>query len=180
MYKRNGIKKLGRTKSHRDALIKNQIRSLLKAGSLKTTTPKAKVLRQKVSKFINKAVRISENKVIFNRTVEEYIGKGVEKTNLQKVLDSKDFSVSMVKIGFRDGDNAEVTRVSLPALMKTKKKVTKSAQKDDDKKGGKKKTKSDNKDDSRKSFTNTEKKTKKEVDTKGHAEGPRARSRSGL
>lgn len=176
MYKRNGIKKLGRKKSHRDALIRNQIRSLLKAGSLKTTTPKAKVLRQKASKFINKAARISDNKVIFNRTVEQYIGKGIEKTNLQKVLDSKDFSVSMVKIGFRDGDNAEVTRVSLPALMKTKKKVAKTAPKGNDKK----KAKTDNKDDAKKKFANTDKKTQKGVDTKGHAEGPRARSRSGL
>lgn len=183
MYKRNGIKKLGRTKSHRDSLIKNQIRSLLRSGSIKTTTPKAKVLRQKANKFISKASKLVDNKVLYNRTVEEYLGKGLAKENLSKVLSSKDHSISLVKIGFRDGDNAEVTRVLVPALMEAKKKVTKSADKAD-KKASDKKTDSDdsksNSNDSGKSFVKTTKRTTKEVDTKGHKTKIRARSRSGL
>jgi ribosomal protein L17 len=42
MYKRKSIKKLGRTTSHRKALIKNQLRSVLSTGKVKTSTVKAR------------------------------------------------------------------------------------------------------------------------------------------
>src|SRR5690554_6503420 len=44
MYKRVKIKKLGRTRSNRKALVQNQVRSLFSTGKVQTTTAKAKVL----------------------------------------------------------------------------------------------------------------------------------------
>ena len=41
-----GYKKLNRTSEHRKALIKNMLGSLIKYEQIKTTLPKAKVLRR--------------------------------------------------------------------------------------------------------------------------------------
>jgi len=178
MYKRNSVKKLGRTKSHRESLIRNQIRSLLAKGLIKTTTPKAKVLRSKMSKFLFRmdSLNRSDNKVIFNRELEAVTGKGDLKSNVMKVLANGNLGVSIVKIGFRDGDNAEVSKVILLGLVDSKKKVaTKATGKDiakakkkankntTDSKGIENKGKKDSA--SKKNFTRTKE---------------RARSRSGL
>jgi len=149
MYKRNRVKKLGRTKSHRDSLIRNQIRSLLTKGSIKTTSAKAKVLRSKVSKFLFRMESLNngDNKVIYNREVEAVTGKGTLKDNVAKVLANGNLGVSIVKIGFRDGDNAEVSKVTLLGLVDSKKKIaTKVADKDitKAKKKAKKKTSDSN------------------------------------
>jgi ribosomal protein L17 len=176
MYKRNSIKKLGRTKSHRDSLIRNQIRSLLDKGSLKTTTPKAKVLRAKASKFLNRVSKL-ENQVIYNREVELLAGTGHLKDNIAKVIKSGNLGISVIKIGFRDGDNAEVSKVVLQGLVESKKAAaTKKIEKKDKKKEVKKET--------------AEAPEKSEIDNKGKkaAESKRrftrtkerSRSRSGL
>ena len=54
MYKRKSIKKLGRTHSHRKALIKNLLRSILKSGYIQTSSVKAKVLRGELESIFNK------------------------------------------------------------------------------------------------------------------------------
>ena len=47
-----GYKKLNRTSEHRKALIKNMLGSLIKYEQIKTTLPKAKVLRPVAEKII--------------------------------------------------------------------------------------------------------------------------------
>ena len=176
MYKRNGIKKLGRTKSHRDSLIRNQIRSLLEKGSLKTTTPKAKVLRQEFSKFVNR-VNSLKDKVMFSREVESLVGKGKLKLNLQKLLDSGNLGVSLVKVGFRAGDNAEVSKVQLKGLAVVKKTVAKGKSTEEDTK-----EKKDEKSVAKVSSKSVESNIKKEAAPKKTftVNKERARTRSGL
>ncbi|KIM02831.1 MAG: 50S ribosomal protein L17 [Sulfurovum sp. AS07-7] len=55
MRHRNGYRKLGRTSSHRAALLKNLSIALITNGKIETTVPKAKELRGFIEKLITKA-----------------------------------------------------------------------------------------------------------------------------
>jgi len=55
MRHRNGYRKLGRTSSHRAALLKNLSIALITNGKIETTLPKAKELRGFIEKLITKA-----------------------------------------------------------------------------------------------------------------------------
>ncbi|HAY09681.1 MAG TPA: 50S ribosomal protein L17, partial [Thauera sp.] len=48
MRHRNGLRKLNRTSSHRQAMFRNMANSLLQHEVIKTTLPKAKELRRVV------------------------------------------------------------------------------------------------------------------------------------
>jgi large subunit ribosomal protein L17 len=129
MYKRRNVKKLGRTKSHRDALMMNQLRNLFKYGYVKTTSPKAHVLKGKAESLIaeysdsvsfrRKAGRILGTKELVD-TFTEYAKKPAKK-------------VRIYKIGFRAGDMGEVSKVEL-VDFKEKKTAKKEEVKKDSKK----------------------------------------------
>jgi large subunit ribosomal protein L17 len=110
MNKRLSTQKLGRTKSHREALVKNQLRSLFTYGFVVTTTPKAKVLRTATESFLNKA---KEENLETKRYLYMMLGKKslVEKAS-EYVKKTKN-KVSIVKVDFRDGDAAERSKVVL-------------------------------------------------------------------
>ncbi len=55
MRHRHGYRKLGRTSSHRKALLKNLSIALIQNGKIETTLPKAKELRSYIEKLITKA-----------------------------------------------------------------------------------------------------------------------------
>jgi len=55
MRHRHGYRKLGRTSSHRKALLKNLSIALINAGKIETTLPKAKELRSYFERLITKA-----------------------------------------------------------------------------------------------------------------------------
>ena len=52
MRHRNGLRKLNRTSSHRQAMFRNMANSLLRHEAIKTTLPKAKELRRVVEPMI--------------------------------------------------------------------------------------------------------------------------------
>jgi len=131
MNKRLSKAKLGRTKSHREALMKNQSRSLFTYGFVVTTTPKAKVLKQKTESLLNK---VDGEKLESQKFLHMHFGK---RELVKKVLDYCDKSekkVSIVKVAFRDGDNAEMSKVILlgyQELFGKKKVVSKKGKKED-------------------------------------------------
>lgn len=55
MRHKHGYRKLGRTSSHRAALLKNLTIALVNNGKIETTLPKAKELRSYVERLITKA-----------------------------------------------------------------------------------------------------------------------------
>ena len=57
MRHRHGLRKLNRTSSHREAMLRNMCNSLLRHELIKTTLPKAKELRPIVEKLITLAKR---------------------------------------------------------------------------------------------------------------------------
>lgn len=102
--------KLGRQKAHRESLMRNQMRSLFSNGFLVTTTPKAKALKQKAESFLSKVKEDSLEKKRLMYSVFDDTSL-VEKT--AKYLKEKEGRVSIIKVGFRDGDNAEMSKITL-------------------------------------------------------------------
>ncbi len=176
MNKRLSKAKLGRTKSHREALMRNQMRSLFTNGSLVTTTPKAKALKQTAESFLSKVEveSLEHTRAMYNmlgskdlvKKCAEYIKKGENK-------------VSIVKVSFRDGDSAETSKVTLIDFDKLfgKKKVTLES-----KKTGKKKEVEVKEETGKTQKVNVEKKTEKKfLNIKDKfVNKERAKSRSGL
>ena len=120
MYK--GVKKakLGKKKSHRVSLKRNLLRSLLERGYVETTTPKAKVLKKDADSLIQKAK--NSDKVTTRRELQTILGKTELVKKLVEYAKDEKTGVSILKIRFRDGDNAEMSKVSLIGFAKKDKK----------------------------------------------------------
>ena len=127
MYKRVKKAKLGRKKSHKDMLRRNLLRSLFDNNTVTTTTTKAKVLKQDASSLIEKGLKRKED-LSFKREVivllqnESIVNKYYEYLKMDKP------AVKLVKVGFRGGDNAEMSKVTLAG--KEKKKIVKKVEKE--------------------------------------------------
>jgi large subunit ribosomal protein L17 len=119
MYKRIKRKKLGRTKSHRESLIRNLLRSLFDNNYIVTTTPKAKVLKQEASSLLDKG-KFKKDQLSFRRELQLVLGKDVLVKKYMEYLGKSKVGVGMVRVGFADGDNAELARVFLLGLDKKK------------------------------------------------------------
>ncbi len=110
MNKRVSKSKLGRTKSHREALVRNQMRSLFTNGFLVTTTVKAKVLKQKTESFLYK---IETESLVNTRLMHTVLGKDELVKRAFEYVKSGEKKVSTVKVSFRSGDSAETSKIML-------------------------------------------------------------------
>ena len=65
----HGLRKLNRTSSHRLAMLRNMMNSLLTHETIKTTVPKAKELRRVVEPMITlaKTATVANRRLAFNR-----------------------------------------------------------------------------------------------------------------
>tara|TARA_Y200000002_G_C22466509_1_gene572681 strand:+ start:204 stop:641 length:438 start_codon:yes stop_codon:yes gene_type:complete len=103
-----GYKKLNRTSEHRKALIKNMLNSLIKYEQIKTTLPKAKVLKPQAEKIITlgKKVSLHNTKTLFTKLQDSKSTNKVIK-KLSKRYDKRNGGYTrIIKAGFRYGDNA--------------------------------------------------------------------------
>lgn len=181
MYKRVKIKKLGKKKSHRKLLIRNLLKSLFENGYVETTSPKAKVLKAEAESAM---VRFESmpNGVQKNDKMKLIFGKEVALDRFKESL-TKDVTVSIVKTRFRDGDKAEMSKVSLIGLDKA---TVKSAPKKTTKKSESKGDKKEVEHEEQVGLTGKNKKggiadtVKKAFSNNAAGKTERARSRSGL
>jgi large subunit ribosomal protein L17 len=120
MYKRVKIKKLGRTRSHRDALRKNQLRSLFTMGYLTTTDVKAKVLKMNADRLVGK-IRRAKNDLVLTRELTTDLGVRTLVEAAVKYAKSGGAVTRIMKVGFRDGDNALVSKIELVGYEPVKK-----------------------------------------------------------
>jgi len=123
MYKQIKRKKLGRKKSHRESLIRNLLRGLFENNTVVTTTPKAKVLKQEASSLIGKGLSRDEKDLAYRREIIRILGKDELVKKYYEYIKKENVGVGFVRVGFRDGDNAEMARVSLLGLEKPKKEI---------------------------------------------------------
>jgi len=109
------VKKLGRTRSHRMALMRNLVRALFTYERIKTTLPKARVARQYAERMLRFAGR---NTVASRREVVKFIP---DKSLVKKLFDTiaprfKDRAggwTRIYRLGPRDSDGAEMAILEL-------------------------------------------------------------------
>ena len=112
MRKGSKVKQLGKKKSHRDLMFKNQMRDLAMHGKLVTTTPKAKELKRRMQKLFGRLAG-NGDKLVLRRELM-LITKDKDLTDrLFDYVEGGNYAVSIVRVGFRPGDNAQLSRVSL-------------------------------------------------------------------
>lgn len=111
----NGLRKLNRTSAHRQAMLRNMCNSLFLHEAIKTTLPKAKELRRVAEPFITlaKVDNLSNRRLAFNRLRDRDMV-----TKLFTDLGPRNASrpggyLSILKMGFRQGDNAPMAYVRL-------------------------------------------------------------------
>ena len=115
MRHRNGLRKLNRTSSHREAMLRNMTVSLLRFEAIKTTLPKAKELRRVVEPLITlgKKPSLANRRLAFDRTRDrEIVGKLFDELGPRYAARNGGY-LRILKMGFRVGDNAPMAFVEL-------------------------------------------------------------------
>mgnify|MGYP000918179587 CR=1 FL=1 len=111
----HGLRKLNRTSSHRLAMLRNMMNSLIEHEVIKTTVPKAKELRRVVEPMIPlaKEATVANRRLAFDRLRDRD-----SVTKLFDVLGPRFKArpggyTRILKMGFRVGDNAPMALVEL-------------------------------------------------------------------
>ena len=123
---------LGRTASHRSAMLANMAISLIMHKRITTTLAKAKELKKYVEPLITKAKEDSTNarRVVFSYLQNKEAIKELFGNVAEKVGDRPGGYTRIIKLGFRQGDAAQICFIELvdfdPEMAKTetKKKAT--------------------------------------------------------
>lgn len=111
----NGLRKLNRTSSHRLAMLRNMTVSLLRHEAIKTTLPKAKELRRVVEPIITlgKKPSLANRRLAFDRLRDREIVTKVFDVLGPRFAARNGGYLRILKMGFRDGDNAPMAYVEL-------------------------------------------------------------------
>jgi large subunit ribosomal protein L17 len=106
---------LGRTASHRSALLSNMACSLIKHKRITTTVAKAKALKKFVEPLITKSKEDTTNsrRVVFSNLQDKYAVTELFKEISVKVADRPGGYTRIIKTGNRLGDNAEMCFIEL-------------------------------------------------------------------
>ena len=115
MRHRNSNRKLNRTSSHRQAMLRNMANSLLRHEIIKTTLPKAKELRRVAEPLITlgKKPSLANRRLAFNRLRDrDIVGKLFDELGPRYQARNGGY-LRILKCGFRVGDNAPMALVEL-------------------------------------------------------------------
>ena len=106
---------LGRTASHRNAMLANMVCSLIKHKRITTTVAKAKALKKFVEPLITKAKDDTTNsrRVVFSNLQDKYAVTELFKEISVKIADRPGGYTRIIKTGNRLGDNAEMCFIEL-------------------------------------------------------------------
>ena len=108
-------RKLNRTSSHRTAMFKNMIASLIEYEEIKTTLPKAKELRGFVERLItiSKIDTVAKRRIVFSRIrSKEAVSKLFNELG-PRFKQRPGGYLRIVKCGYRSGDKAPMAIVQL-------------------------------------------------------------------
>jgi large subunit ribosomal protein L17 len=115
MRHKHGYRKLGRTSSHRKALLKNLSIALIKSGRMETTLPKAKEIRSFFEKLITKA-RVGDSnahKAVFAVLQDKETTKKIMEEIAPEYKDRSGGYTRITKTRMRRGDAAEMAIIEL-------------------------------------------------------------------
>ncbi len=109
------INHLGRTNTHRNAMLSNMACSLIKHKRIFTTTAKAKALRKYVEPLITKSKvdTTHSRRVVFSNLQDKYAVTELFKEISQKIADRPGGYTRIIKTGNRLGDNAAMCFIEL-------------------------------------------------------------------
>jgi large subunit ribosomal protein L17 len=115
MRHRNGLRKLNRTSSHREAMLRNMTNSLLRHEAIKTTLPKAKELRRVVEPMITlgKKPSLANRRLAFDRLRDREMVVKLFNELGPRYAKRPGGYLRILKMGFRLGDNAPMAYVEL-------------------------------------------------------------------
>ncbi|MBI79251.1 MAG: 50S ribosomal protein L17 [Pseudomonadota bacterium] len=115
MRHRKSGRRLGRDSSHRKAMYRNMVSSLIEYETIKTTLPKAKELRKVIEPLITLAKQdgAARRKLVFSRVRDKKaVGKLFEELG-PRYKDRPGGYLRILKTGFRSGDSAPMALVQL-------------------------------------------------------------------
>ena len=108
-------RKLGRTSSHREALFRNQLQSLVVSERIVTTLPKAKELRPIAEKVITRGKHgsLHDRRWVLSWVLRRDLVKKVFDDIAPRFADRPGGYLRIVKLGPRQGDGAEMAVLEL-------------------------------------------------------------------
>ncbi len=111
----HGLRKLNRTSSHREAMLRNMAVSLLQHEAIKTTLPKAKELRRVVERMITlaKVPTVANRRLAFDRLRDRDVVVKLFDELGPRFKARPGGYTRILKMGFRVGDNAPMALVEL-------------------------------------------------------------------
>jgi large subunit ribosomal protein L17 len=121
---------LGRTASHRDAMLSNMAISLIMHKRITTTLAKAKELKKFVEPLLTKSKQDTTNarRVVFSHLQNKYAITELFQVVSPKIADRPGGYTRIIKTGFRQGDQAAMCFIELvdfdENMAKTAKKAT--------------------------------------------------------
>ncbi|MEA3316566.1 MAG: 50S ribosomal protein L17 [Bacteroidota bacterium] len=134
MRHRKSFNHLGRTKSHREAMLANMASSLIVSKKITTTTAKAKALRKYIEPLITKSKNDSTHsrRMVFRYLKDKQAVSELFREVSAKIADRPGGYTRILKTGKRLGDNADMCIIELvdynenllTAKSETKKKTT--------------------------------------------------------
>jgi len=111
----HGLRKLNRTTSHRLAMLRNMMNSLIEHEAIKTTVPKAKELRRVVEPMITlaKEPTLANKRLAFDRLRDRDMVVKLFAELGPRYKARPGGYTRILKMGFRVGDNAPMALVEL-------------------------------------------------------------------
>ena len=115
MRHKKGYRKLNRTSSHRQALLRNLASALIREEQIVTTLPKAKELRRYVEPLITLAKKptMANRRLAFARLRDRAAVVKLFDDLGQRSLNRPGGYTRVLKFGYRDGDNAPMAIIEL-------------------------------------------------------------------
>ena len=115
MRHRHGLRKLNRTSSHREAMLRNMCNSLLRHEVIKTTLPKAKELRRVVEPLITlgKKPSLANRRLAFDRLRDREMVVKIFNDLGPRYANRNGGYLRILKFGFRIGANAPMAYIGL-------------------------------------------------------------------
>lgn len=106
---------LGRTASHRDAMLSNMATSLIMHKRISTTTAKAKALKRYVEPLLTKAKMDTTHsrRVVFKELQSKEAVTELFREIAQKIANRPGGYTRILRTGFRQGDAAEMCIIEL-------------------------------------------------------------------
>lgn len=122
---------LSRTASHRDAMLANMAISLIMHKRITTTLAKAKALKKYVEPLITRSKNdtTTSRRVVFRYLQNKYAVTELFKEISTKVADRPGGYTRIIKLGFRQGDAAEMCFIELVDYDENMAKAPKAAKK---------------------------------------------------